>query len=434
MRTLMELLFITAQLPYPPRQGTTIRNYNIIRELAQRHTIDLITFLAPGEYLDAGTPLRQLCRRLHGVPQPMRSIRRRGFDTLTTRLPDMALRLESPAMREVVAEYAQTSTYDIVQNEGIETSQFGRLARMKAAEHGQNLRWVFDNHNCEYLLQKRNALTDLRMVRRWIAAGYSLAQWQKLVRYETAVCHDADATIAVSQADADALQLLVPHKTFTVVSNGVDLDEYRMTPCTETDSARSPRTLAFTGKMDYRPNIDAALWFGRNVMPLIVQRMPDICFQVVGMNPHPRSDELRNNPAIEITGEVPDTRPYIAAASVYVIPMRVGGGTRFKALEAMASGRPTVSTSLGVEGIAVENGCELYIADTPEEFAAKILRLLQDDDRTLAERRRLGLCARAFVEEHYGWSGIVPRMEAVYRRLMAVSAKVASSGEASNAE
>jgi glycosyltransferase involved in cell wall biosynthesis len=166
--------------------------------------------------------------------------------------------------------------------------------------------------------------------------------------------------------------------------------------------------------MDYRPNIDAVLWFGRQVFPLIRAQAPTARFQIVGMNPHPRLDELRGTQGIEITGAVPDTRPYIQGATVYLIPMRVGGGTRFKALEAMACAKAIVSTSLGVEGFPIEDGKELILADSPQANATAILRLIADaaDKGELA--RQLGDNARRFVEERYGWSQIVPGLEALY--------------------
>ena len=173
----------------------------------------------------------------------------------------------------------------------------------------------------------------------------------------------------------------------------------------------------FTGKMDYRPNIDAALWFAEEVLPLVVAQVPDACFQLVGMNPHARLDVLRADPHVAITGAVPDTRPYIAAAAVYVIPMRVGGGTRFKALEAMACGKAIVSTSLGVEGIPVQHGRELLLADTPADFASAVLRLVTDLRSGGTLQQQLGAAARRFVEERYGWQTIIPRLNEVYQQV-----------------
>ncbi|MCX6047788.1 MAG: glycosyltransferase [Chloroflexi bacterium] len=412
----MKILLFTPQLPYPPHQGTTIRNYNLIRELAQRHTIDLLTFLAPGESLAASQELQGLCRRINGIRQPVRSIARRARDTLGSPLPDMALRLESPEMHQLVAAWTQAETYDIVQVEGIEMAQYGVAAMANKRPGTQQPILVFDDHNCEYLLQKRNALTDLRQPRRWVAAAYSLVQWQKLVHYESQICRQAAAILAVSEADKLALQTLVPVAPITVVSNGIQMAAY---PFAAAEAVATPPALVFTGKMDYRPNIDAVLWFGRDVLPLIQAQEPHVRFQIVGMNPHARLDALRANPAIEITGAVPDAQTYIQKAAVYVIPMRVGGGTRFKALEAMAAGKGIVSTRLGVEGIQVQDEREMLLADTPATFAEAVLRLLRDARQSGKLNDALGRQARGFVATHYDWSQIMPRLEAAYADALA---------------
>jgi glycosyltransferase involved in cell wall biosynthesis len=459
----MQLLFLTPQLPYPPRQGTTIRNYNLLRHLARRCTIDLLTFLAPGETLAADSPLHGLCRRVAAVPQPARSPARRMVDTVTTLTPDMGLRLQSAAMLALVQAWTAQTAYDIVQVEGIELVQYG-LAATRPGAGSSAPALVFDNHNCEYLLQQRNAFNDLRLPRRWPAALYSLVQWRKLVRYEAAALLAASASAAVSEADKQAMLRIAPAADITVISNGIDLQEYRPESAPQEPPARAiagtaggalttgalaggdlaggaPRAggaadailpLVFTGKMDYRPNIDAALWFAQEVLPLITAQEPAACLQLVGMNPHRRLDVLAGQPNIQITGAVADTRPYIHAAAVYIIPMRVGGGTRFKALEAMACARPIVSTALGVEGIPVTDGVELLLADTPGAFAAAVLRLLADrraggqpggqpggpgrgQDGPLG--RALGAAARRFVEERYAWDTIVPQFDQLYQRV-----------------
>ena len=416
----MNLLLLTPQLPYPPQQGTTLRNFNIISNLAQRHTVDLITFLSPGQKLESDSPLHQLCRRIDTVPQPVRSLSQRARDTLLSPLPDMGLRLESAEMHNLVQQRMRETHYDIVQIEGIEMAQYGIHLRTPRVNTGIRTprvstghKVIFDDHNCEYLLQQRNCLTDLRIPLRWIAALYSLVQWQKLRRYEAAICRRSDAVSAVSPADADALHTLVPDVDFKVIPNGIDLDKF--TPSAGRTDVTTPPTLIFVGKMDYRPNIDAVLWFGRQVFPLIRQQQADVSFQIVGLNPHPRLDELRTVPGVEITGGVDDVRPLIQRAAVYVIPLRVGGGTRFKALEAMACGKPIVSTSLGVEGIGVQNGEQLLVADSPWEFAAATLSLLAD----LQGERTAALCrnARKFVELFYGWEQIVPKFDEMYAKV-----------------
>jgi sugar transferase (PEP-CTERM/EpsH1 system associated) len=409
----MKILLLTPQVPYPPHQGATIRNYTILRFLAQRHTVDLLTFLAPGERLPAGSPLYSLCRRIGTAPQPTRSVAARLRDLFFSPRPDMALRLESQEMHKLAAAWMDDGSYDIVQVEGIEMAQYALSHAKQQSERRAAI--VFDDHNCEYLLQYRNALTDLRQPQRWHAAAYSLVQWRKLQGYEAAICRRAAATIAVSDADKAALERLDGRLTVTVISNGIDLAGHPPAP---PEAGRDSAILVFTGKMDYRPNIDAALWFAHEVLPAIVASVPNVRFQIVGSNPHKRLDALRTLPNVEITGAVPSTLPYIHNASVYVIPLRVGGGTRFKALEAMSSAKPIVSTSLGVEGIAVRSGQELLLADTPEETTRAVLDLLADQRAGGALSRSLGEAARRFVSQHYAWEQILPQLEQLYATLI----------------
>ena len=408
----MKILFLTPQSPYPPRQGTTIRNYNLIRLLAQKHTIDLFTFLAPGEKIEPGNRLFALCRQIVTAPQPTRSLARRAVGTFTALRPDMGLRLESQGAYARLTNLLAGDRYDLVQVEGIEMAAYG-LAALAAQPHA---RLVFDDHNAEYLLQKRSALVDLGKPRRWPAAFYSLIQWQKLQRYEQMICRRADAVVAVSEPDRSALLRLAPDGLIDVVPNGIDLADFPFAQSVA--PPQKPPTLVFTGKMDYRPNVDAILWFVQEVLPLVQARQPDVHLQVVGMNPHPRLAAVNGLPGVEITGAVDDVRPYIDSAAIYVVPLRVGGGTRFKVLEALASGKPLVSTSLGVEGLGVQDGRELLIADDPQAFAGAVLRLLADQAGGGELCAGLRVAGRRFVETHYAWEKIVPRLEGIYRALL----------------
>jgi glycosyltransferase involved in cell wall biosynthesis len=168
--------------------------------------------------------------------------------------------------------------------------------------------------------------------------------------------------------------------------------------------------LVFTGKMDFRPNVDAMLWFADEVLPLIVARGYETHLYIVGQKPHERLGRLHEVPNITVTGWVDDPRPYIAESDVYVVPLRMGGGTRLKVLEAMAMGKAMVSTSLGCEGFPVSDGAELLIGDTADEFAQAVMTLLDKKD----DRDRLGAEALRFVQDNYGWDAIVPRFDSLY--------------------
>ncbi len=160
------------------------------------------------------------------------------------------------------------------------------------------------------------------------------------------------------------------------------------------------------------------LWFADAVLPQVQAHEPAIHFQIVGMNPHPRLERLRHHPAITITGMVESPLPYVQGAAVYVVPMRVGGGTRFKVLEAMASAKAIVSTSLGVEGIGVQHGQELLLADDAPTFAAAVVDLLRDQRQGARQSHRLGHAPRSFVQGRYTWESIMPRLTALYARLV----------------
>lgn len=405
----MRILFLTPQLPYPPQKGTALRNWGLIAGLSLRHHVSLFSFLSPGQDPQPAPPLTAACARVETVPQPTRTLSRRLRDLALTRQPDMALRLASQAYAHRLADWLARESFDVVHIEGIELAPYLDII---AAARPQIL-VVFDDHNCEYLLQQRVFLTDLRVPARWPGAAYSFVQWRRLRRYEAQVCRRAGRVLAVSDADAAALQKLVPGLDVTVIPNGIDTQVYTPAlPHSHTPTPPYPHTptLVFTGTMDFRPNVDAVLWFAREVLPRVRAEVPEVHFFVVGQRPHRRLDVLRGNPAVTLTGWVEDTRPYIAQAAVYVAPLRMGGGTRLKLLEAMAMGQAVVSTRLGAEGYPVADGRELLLANTPADFAATVVALLRAPER----RIELGRTARAFVEQRYDWRVIVPRVEAVY--------------------
>jgi glycosyltransferase involved in cell wall biosynthesis len=162
--------------------------------------------------------------------------------------------------------------------------------------------------------------------------------------------------------------------------------------------------------MDYRPNVDAALWFANEVFPRVRRARPSACFVVAGQKPAPSVAALGRRPGIRVTGAAPDLRPCLAGAAVYVAPLRMGGGTRFKLLEAMALRKAIISTRLGAEGFDLADGREVLLADSPSEFAARAIRVLEEP----ALRAALGAAARRFVEAGYDWRAIIPRVEAAY--------------------
>lgn len=398
------ILFLTPDLPYPPHQGAAIRTYNLIKNLSPQYEIHLLSFVQEGPASDRTGPLAAHCRDIVTVPPPVRSASKRAISVLCSAQPDMALRLPSSEFSHQLRLWLDRERFDFVQVEAIEMAQYG-LATKKSGLPSPPL-VVFDDINAEYVLQRRAFETDIKHPSRWLGAFYSLIQWEKLRRYEAQVCRQVDKVVAVSQADAQALQRLVAGLEPTVVPNGVDSSYY--SPA-DTDH-ESDTTMVFTGKMDFRPNVDAVLWFAKEVLPLVRQEVPEVEFKVVGRNPHQRLHSLKGTPGITMTGYVEDTRPYIAEAGVYVVPLRVGGGTRLKVLEAMSMGKAIVCTSLGCEGIDATRDRDLLITDDPTSFAERVVYLMRDRER----RREMGLAARRLVEARHDWRHIVPLLEQVY--------------------
>ncbi|HUV73391.1 MAG TPA: glycosyltransferase [Anaerolineae bacterium] len=397
------LLFLTPDLPYPPHQGAAIRTFNLIRNLSSRHEIHLLSFVHGGDSAQRIAAMAVHCARVLTVPAPHRSTLRRAMSVLLSSSPDMALRLPSDRFSHQLRSCLSRERFDFVQIEAIEMAQYG-LAIKEMAQRDLPI-VVFDDINAEYLLQKRAFENDLRQARRWLGALYSFIQWRKLQRYEASVCRQLDRIVVVSEADAGALQRLLPDLQCAVVPNGVDTQFFH-----PWDKGESETTLVFTGKMDFRPNIDAMLWFVQEVLPLVREQVPQVLLKVVGRNPHPRLDVLHETPNVELTGYVDDVRPYIGEAAVYVVPLRVGGGTRLKILEAMSMAKAIVSTSLGREGIQAGHDRELLVADDPASFAEAVVSLLRDSEH----RSRLGLAARNLAESQHDWTRIAPLLERVY--------------------
>ena len=403
----MRLLFLTPQLPYPPHQGTALRNLNLIAGLVQRHQVHLLSFATFEDNLTPSRTLDDMCEAVYTVPLPERTSWQRLWTTLTSPLPDMAHRLASPEFDTKLTEVLREHRFDVVEFEGIEMIPYLPTVLRCLQDPSVRPCLVFDDHNAEYMLQKRVFEADVRLPHHWPGAVYSFLQWQKLRRYEAWACHHVDAVAAVSDGDAQALRRLVPELHIAVAPNGVDIAGYAGS--VDSGQVLPPHSLVFTGKMDFRPNVDAVLWFARWVLPQVQRSVPDVRFYIVGQRPHARLDRLRGHPNVVITGRVPDALPYIGGASVYVIPLQSGGGTRLKVLEAMAMRRAIVSTSMGCDGFPIVSGREVILADDPQSFAERVVELLQDSER----REALGRAAFTFAVR-YDWSLIVPRLEALY--------------------
>jgi glycosyltransferase involved in cell wall biosynthesis len=259
---------------------------------------------------------------------------------------------------------------------------------------------VLFQHNVEALIWKRHAEVQTDPLRR----TYLREQWRRAVRYERAACRRYDQVIAVSREDARIMREEYGIETVADVPTGVDTDFFSPSGAAH----RDPHGLVFTGSMDWRPNQDAVFFFAEQILPRVRKIVPDVTLTVVGRNPS--ADLLvlgQRDPAIRVTGRVDDVRPYMDAASGYVIPLRIGGGTRLKVYEAMAMEMPMVSTRIGAEGLPVDDGEHLLLADEPKTFADAVIRVLTEP--TMA--REMGLRAAELVRTDFGWESVARRFE-----------------------
>jgi polysaccharide biosynthesis protein PslH len=371
----MRILFLLPSTPDPPDAGAKLRNLGLLRLAAAEHEVQVLAFRRP----------------------PRRSTSRRLAAALRTSLPDMALRLWSPAFAQEVRRRLAGNAYDLVQAEGIEMARY--LAEAPP-EHR-----VYDAHNPEALLQRRAWAAAVRR-REAVAAAYSFLQWRRLERFERAVIRGSARTLAVSYHDANQLEALAGRPVH-VVPSGIDLERYPFAEPTHDE----PSNLLFLGKLDYRPNAEALRWLVAQVLP----RLPGVRLFAVGADP-PRwlVTAGQHDDRIAVTGAVADERPYLRRAALLLLPLEVAAGSRLKALVAMASGVPVVSTPLGMEGLEAAPG-EHYACVTSldaDAWATHLQGLLHDVER----RRQLARAGRDLVAGCYSWSAIAPALRAAYAR------------------
>ena len=240
---------------------------------------------------------------------------------------------------------------------------------------------------------------------------YKFAYWtQQLAfqRYERVLSPKFDAVTCTSDIDAAVFQQYGAKDAIEIIPNGVDITHYQ-----PDFAAEAPAHLIYIGSMDWYPNEDAVAFFADEVLPRIQETVPDVAFSIVGGNPSARVQKLAERERVVVTGRVPEIKPYFAEATVFVVPLRIGSGTRLKILEALAMGKAIVSTTVGAEGLDLRDGEEILIADEPTAFADAVIRLLMDSEL----RRRVGENGRARVERDYDWRSIGKKLYTLYESL-----------------
>lgn len=320
------------------------------------------------------------------------------FTRLFSRYPITVIGDYSKALEEKILDLIHRFRYDLLICDFLQPSLNFRKVRGHPS--------VLFQHNIESVIPRRHQ----EVARNLVMKMFWWMQWRKMRHYEKEACQKFTGIITVSEMDKQKLVEQYAVQNVYAIPTGVDTNYF----C-PTEDKRIPHSLVFTGSMDWLPNEDAIIFFAKDILGKIKQQIPDVTLTVVGRNPSRRLlNELKNYPEVTVTGWVSDVRPYMSSRVLYVIPLRIGGGTRIKAFEAMAMGKAVVSTSVGVEGLPVCHGEHLVIHDESHEFASAIVRLLQNVD----ERRRLERNARSFVQNHFSWESTATAFAGICRTIV----------------
>jgi sugar transferase (PEP-CTERM/EpsH1 system associated) len=384
----VHLLWLKTELLHPLDKGGRIRTYQMLRHLVRDHRITYLTLDDGRCDADAVERAAEYCTDLVRIPVRTAAKGSPAFywelvRNLASPLPYAVAKYRSVAMEREIARCVRASIDLVVCDFLFPAVNVPERLPVPA---------VLFQHNVEATIWQRHAAVASHPLER----AYLHRQWLRMQAFERTQCRRFDHVVAVSPEDAAAFATTYDARAVSDVPTGVDTDYFRPTGA----SASDPHALLFTGSMDWMPNEDAVAHFADAILPAIESEIPDVSFSIVGRNPSPSVCGLvQKRSRVRVTGTVPDVRPYLETARVFVVPLRVGGGTRLKIFEAMAMEKAIVTTSIGAEGLPVRHGEHLLIADTAPAFAEAVLRLLRDP----ADAAAIGARAAELVRSRFGW-------------------------------
>ena len=396
----MRILAISTWFPYPPDNGSKMRAYNLLRHLGRVHDLDIIAMSQSRKDLDYMDEVRAFSRRAAVFPEPSFNPGRvSSWSGFLSPIPRYFREHHSAQLETVSQEWSDNGEYDAVVAVTLGAAPYA--AKAKA------LFKILDHHNVEYQVIRRQCQVERSLLRR---LRYT-PTWIKAAKFEKAVTGVFDAIAVVSSCERTLMEDLLPHESrithhelrITVVPNGVDPG------LLEFNAPKKQNTLVFTGALSYRPNYDAALALCKDILPAIRRQFPDVRLRITGRNDGVDMTKFPQDRGIEFTGYVDDIRPVVASASALVVPLRFGGGTRLKILEAMALGTPVVSTPMGAEGLEIENGVHMLLGESSGDLVSQTARILSDPEfgEWIAKN------ARALIREKYQWPAIAEDFERV---------------------
>lgn len=391
----LRILWVKVGGLWPLTSGGRLRSFHIISELSRNHKVTVLTTHEPAKELDEGesTLASHLphCAQVTSVPHA--AAKRGGIRLLWTLvrswlspLPVSIFKWRNATLSAEVARVLAEDHFDLCVADFLH-------AVPNVPLHGPVPIVLFE-HNVEYMIWQRTAANSKNLLRRALLE----LEWRKMRRYEHRACRAAKLTIAVSDDDRHLLLEGAPQSSIAAIPTGVDLDYFQVGDNSHLPSAE----IVFTGSMDWHPNEDAMLYFMDAILPLLRREVPETTLTIVGRNPGRRLHDAAATAGVTVTGTVADVRPYIQRAAVYVVPLRIGGGTRLKIYEALAMGKALVSTTIGAEGLPLEEGVHLLRADDASTFADRILELLGNPQR----RQDMGMAGRRLMEQEYSWSRV----------------------------
>jgi glycosyltransferase involved in cell wall biosynthesis len=386
---------------WPATTGGRVRSLQIVSALSRHHKVTLVTTHGPGD--DPEGLARQLpdCHQVVSIPYDVPKRGSASFPLALARSwlsssPVDLLKWHVPELRAHVREIVDRNAIDLCVSDFL-------FAAANVPMDG-HVPVVLFEHNVEYLIWKRLSALERNPIKKMLFE----IEWRKLRRKEAEICGRADLTIAVSEEDRGRLADLAPAAATGSIATGVDTSYFAPGGRPEI-----PGRLVFSGSMDWHPNEDAVIYFGEEILPRIRARIPDASFAIVGRNPTRSLREAADRLGMIVTGTVEDVRPYLDEASVYVVPLRAGSGTRMKIFEALGMAKPVVSTTVGAEGLALTHDETFLAADDPEAFGDAVVRLLHNE----AQRKQLGAAGRALVVERYSWDQVANEFEALCREV-----------------
>lgn len=410
----MKILWLNSGLLLPLNKGGRLRTWHLMRHLAERHDISYLSFADGTQTAADREGMQAVASRLVTIPRsdPAKGSPRFYVDTaryVFDGAPYAVAKYRSDAFRQQVAELLSTGRFDALICDFLPPV-------VNLPDHLPCPSILF-THNVESEIWRRHAEHAANPAARFLLTQ----QWRRMLRFERQALARFDLVLAVSEADRRTFERLYPEalkRPAHVVQTGVDTSYFAPMPAT---AAAGPAHLVFTGSMDWLPNEDAMVHFVRDMLPLVRQAEPETTLSIIGRAPTPAVQRLAGEPGVIVTGRVDDVRPHVAEGSVYVVPLRIGGGTRLKIFEAMAMAKAVVSTTIGAEGLPVRTGHNIVIADEPAAFAQAVVELIRNPDA----RRRIELEARRLVVTRYDWSAVAGDFEDALRRLCRVGTAAA---------